>query len=89
MGVKILNQEIRVDIIVLLLFIGGCLVYFFACTCNDKMSMNYATTLPPNGHLTGSVKRRETASCGKRISRSEYGPEPVPFGNAGEVGSEY
>jgi hypothetical protein len=89
MGVKILNEEIRIDIVVLLIFIGGCLVYFFACSCNEKLAMNYATTLPPNGRLTNSVKRQDSASCGKKLSRSEYGPEPVPFGTAEHSGSVY
>uniref|UniRef100_A0A6C0BQR5 Uncharacterized protein n=1 Tax=viral metagenome TaxID=1070528 RepID=A0A6C0BQR5_9ZZZZ len=91
MGVRLFNEEVRLDIVVLLLFIGGCIVYFFFCSCNEKMLMNAATTLPYNKRMINNVKRQPTASCGANISRRENAnaPEPASYSDIGHMGSVY
>lgn len=88
MSFKLLGQEMRVDIVLLLMFIGGCVVYFFICTCKNKMSMNSATTLPQNKEMIKYVKKHPSTSCGPKLSRS-YGGTPAPFGGPEELGTPY
>jgi hypothetical protein len=88
MSFKVLGEEMRIDIILLLMFLGGCIVYFFACTCKNKMSMNSATTLPQNKEMIKYVKKHPSTSCGPKLSRS-YSGTPSPYGEMDYVGSDY
>lgn len=88
MSFKVLGQELRFDIIILLMFIGGCVVYFLACSCKNKMTMNSATTLPQNKEMIKHVKKHPSASCGANLSRT-YTGTPAPYGEVEHSGSEY